>query len=137
MERGGIIGPESWSRSEQVSSHLDSSVLIALQDVMEEEYPTLLDVFLKDSEQRVAQLRQCLNGPAPDLQALSLDAHSFKGSSGNMGALQLSELCRQLEEQARRGQREGLELLVDQISSEYLTVRRLFDAERQLFSEQS
>ena len=117
-----------------MSSHLDSSVLVTLQDVMEDEYPTLLDVFLKDSEQRVAQLRQVLNGPAPDLQALSLDAHSFKGSSGNMGALQLSELCRQLEEQARRGQPEGLNQLIDQIHSEYLTVRRLFDAERQLYS---
>jgi HPt (histidine-containing phosphotransfer) domain-containing protein len=120
-----------------VSKHLDSSVLSALQDVMEDEYPTLLDVFIKDSEQRVAQLRQVFDAPEPDLQALSLNAHSFKGSSSNMGALQLSELCRRLEEQARREQRDGLEELVEQITREYLTVRRLFAAERQLFIEQS
>ena len=41
-----------------MSIHLDYSVLNALQEVMEDEYPTLLDVFLKDSEQRVEQLRQ-------------------------------------------------------------------------------
>lgn len=40
-----------------MSIHLDYSVLNALQEVMEDEYPTLLDVFLKDSEQRIAQLR--------------------------------------------------------------------------------
>ncbi|RMO36508.1 hypothetical protein ALQ43_04477 [Pseudomonas savastanoi pv. glycinea] len=33
-----------------MSIHLDYSVLNALQEVMEDEYPTLLDVFLKDSE---------------------------------------------------------------------------------------
>ena len=116
-----------------MSIHVDTSVLSALQDVMEDEYPTLLDVFLKDSEQRVTQLRQSIDGPTPDLQALSLDAHSFKGSTANMGALQLSELCRQLEDQTRLGKREGIEQLIAQIHSEYLTVRRLFAAERQLF----
>lgn len=120
-----------------MSKHLDSSVLSTLQDVMEDEYPTLLDVFIKDSEQRVAQLRQVFDAPAPDLQALSLNAHSFKGSSSNMGALQLSDLCRRLEEQARREQPDGLEELIEQISREYLTVRRLFAAERQMFIEQS
>lgn len=115
-----------------MSIHLDYSVLSALQDVMEDEYLTLLDVFLKDSEQRVTQLRQALVGQSPDLQALSLNAHSFKGSSSNMGALRLSELCRQLEDHARREQQEGLKGLITLIDSEFLTVRRLFDAERQL-----
>jgi HPt (histidine-containing phosphotransfer) domain-containing protein len=117
-----------------VSIHVDSSVLNALQDVMEGEYPMLLDIFLKDSEQRIAQLRQACESPVPDLEALSLDAHSFKGSSANMGALQLSELCRQLEDQTRRGKHEGLDQLITQIQSEFLTVRRLFAAERQLYT---
>lgn len=132
MERNGIIGPGS--RSEQVSIHVDSSVLSALQDVMESEYPTLLDVFLEDSEQRVAQLRQARCAVAPDLQALSLNAHSFKGSSANMGAFRLSELCRQLEEQSRLGKQEELDRLIEQIDAEYLTVRRLFIAERRLYN---
>lgn len=132
MERDGIIGPGS--RSEQVSIHVDSSVLSALQDVMEAEYPTLLDVFLEDSEQRVAQLTEGPHATAADLQALCLNAHSFKGSSANMGALKLSELCQQLEDQSRRGKLEGLDLLIEQIRSEYLTVRKLFAAERQLYS---
>nr|WP_165441238.1 MULTISPECIES: Hpt domain-containing protein [Pseudomonas] len=100
---------------------------------MEDEYPTLLDVFLKDSEQRIAQLRLAVGSRNPDFQELSLNAHSFKGSSSNMGALQLSELCRQLEEQARQQQFAGLAELIGTIDSEYMTIRGLFNSERQLF----
>ncbi|KPC33293.1 Hpt domain-containing protein [Pseudomonas syringae pv. cilantro] len=116
-----------------MSIHLDYSVLNALQEVMEDEYPTLLDVFLKDSEQRLQQLRLAVAACDLDLQELSLNAHSFKGSSSNMGALRLSDLCRELEEQARQQKPSGLAELVGKIDSEYLTVRGLFNAERQFF----
>lgn len=116
--------------------HLDYRVLSALQDVMEDEYPTLLDVFLNDSELRVSHMRQFIGGPAFDLQELSMMAHSFKGSSSNMGALQLAALCNQLEERSRLGEVVGIEDLLVSIDTEYSTVRRLFDAERQLFIAQ-
>lgn len=116
--------------------HVDYSVLATLQEVMEDEYLTLIDVFLKDSDLRMALLRQTVRasqggGSSLDLVELGLAAHSFKGSSSNMGAVRLSELCRQLEDQARLQAVEGLEDLVRSIDSEYLTIRRLFDAERQ------
>ncbi len=50
-----------------------------------------------------------------------------------MGALRLSELCRELEDRARQQQSAGLEELIGRIASEYATIRRLFDAERQFF----
>lgn len=117
--------------------HVDYGVLSTLQEVMEGEYGTLLDVYLRDAEQRVAQLRLTLEAEAPDLQELSMTAHSFKGSSSNMGALHLSELCRQLEERARYGEVAGVDGLIASIASEFVTVRRLFDAERQLLAIQS
>lgn len=113
--------------------HLDYSVLTTLQEVMEDEYPTLLEVFLKDSEYRIARLRQLLGAAVFDLQELSMMAHSFKGSSGNMGALRLAELCYEMEDRSRRGESTGLDELLTAIDSEYATVRRLFDAERQFF----
>jgi HPt (histidine-containing phosphotransfer) domain-containing protein len=116
--------------------HLDYSVLSTLQEVMEDEYPTLLDVFIKDSEHRIARLRQVMaaRGEAFDFQELSMMAHSFKGSSGNMGALHLADLCRELEERTRGEEVVGLEDLLASIDHEYMTVRRLFDAERQFFN---
>ena len=68
--------------------HLDSSVLVTLQDVMEDEYPVLLDTFLVDSEERLLILHQAEQ--AADALALQLAAHSFKGSCSNMGALILA-----------------------------------------------
>lgn len=113
--------------------HLDYSVLTTLQEVMEDEYPTLLDVFIKDSEYRISRMRQLMHAKACDLPELSLMAHSFKGSCGNMGALRLAELCRELEERSRYGESAGLGELLGAIETEYATVRRLFDAERQFF----
>jgi hypothetical protein len=54
-----------------------------------------------------------------------------------MGALRLSELCHQLEERARRHEVVGLDELIGSIATEYATVKRLFDAERQLLTAQS
>lgn len=111
--------------------HLDSNVLAALQDVMEDEYPVLLDTFLLDSEERLLGLRQAQQ--AADAQGLRLAAHSFKGSCSNMGALMLAGLCRQLEEAGRREQLDLAPELVEQIEREFAIVRILMKSERQRY----
>jgi histidine phosphotransfer protein HptB len=111
--------------------HLDSTVLAALQDVMEDEYPVLLDTFLIDSEERLLVLRQAER--AADAQSLRLAAHSFKGSCSNMGALMLAGLCKQLEEAGRREQLEQAPELVEQIEREFAIVRILLKSERQRY----
>ncbi|WP_298190685.1 Hpt domain-containing protein [uncultured Pseudomonas sp.] len=111
--------------------HLDSTVLLALQDVMEDEYPVLLDTFLIDSEERLLVLRQAEQ--VADAQGLRLAAHSFKGSCSNMGALMLVGLCKQLEEAGRREQLEPAAELVEQIEREFAIVRILLKSERQRY----
>lgn len=108
--------------------HLDYSVLSALQEVMEGEYPLLLDTFLSDSERRLSQLHHASN-PID----LGQTAHSFKGSSSNMGARRLAYLCELLEERVKEVSPSGIEELVSRIEGEYATVRRLYRAERQRF----
>lgn len=110
------------------SQHLDEAVLASLQDVMGGDYPMLLDTFMLDSEDRVRLLNNAL--VANDIEQLGLAAHSFKGSCSNMGALRLADLCRTLEDQARRLQTEGNEQLVRQIAAEFTIVRQLFVIER-------
>ncbi|ROM93367.1 Hpt domain-containing protein [Pseudomonas brassicacearum] len=106
--------------------HLDHDVLSALQEVMEDEYPILLDTFLQDSEERLTQLRKTHD---PD-QLLST-AHSFKGSSSNMGATRLAELCSELELRAKQKSLAGIEELVGEIDGEFAIIRPLYEAERQ------
>lgn len=106
--------------------HLDRDVLNALQEVMEDEYPTLLDTFLADSEERLSQLHK-----AEDTAQLMNTAHSFKGSSSNMGAVRLAQLCHELEQLAKQHSLAGIEKLVGEIDGEFALVRPLYLAERQ------
>lgn len=108
--------------------HVDLETLSALRDVMESDYPLLIDTFLEDSQARVLELRR-----APDAEALSHAAHSFKGSSSNMGAVHLAQLCHDLEQQAMHSQPSESETIISLIESEFLTVRELYILERARF----
>ncbi|AWM90989.1 histidine kinase [Pseudomonas sp. 31-12] len=107
-------------------THLDRDVLSALQEVMEGEYPMLLDTFIADSEERLRVLRK-----AEDAAQLMNAAHSFKGSSSNMGAVRLAELCSELERRAKEKSLTGIEALVGEIDGEFAIVRPLYEAEKQ------
>ncbi|MGE8176403.1 Hpt domain-containing protein [Pseudomonas fluorescens] len=108
--------------------HLDPEVLSTLEEVMEDEYPMLLDTFLRDSETRLTELRG-----TQDPELLLSTAHSFKGSSSNMGATRLAELCNELEQRAKQKSLAGIEKLVGEIDGEFAIVRRLYREERQRF----
>ncbi|CRM43331.1 MULTISPECIES: Hpt domain-containing protein [Pseudomonas] len=108
--------------------HLDPDVLTGLQEVMESEYPKLLETFLDDSQKRVEALRKSRD----DAKALGRIAHSFKGSSGNLGAVRLAQLCQRLEVESVELTAD-LGALVDQIDHEFALVRPLYESERQRF----
>jgi HPt (histidine-containing phosphotransfer) domain-containing protein len=108
--------------------HLDDDVLSTLQSIMEDQYPVLLDTFLQDSEKLLVRLHA-----ARSVQALGEAAHTLKGSSSNMGAQALADLCRQLEERAQQLPLRGLDDLVNRIEQEFMTVRRLYGEERRRF----
>lgn len=108
--------------------HLDPDVLTGLQEVMESEYPKLLDTFLDDSQKRIDALRKSRG----DAKALGRIAHSFKGSSGNLGAVRLAQLCQRLEVESVELSAD-LGALVDQIDHEFALVRPLYESERQRF----
>ncbi|AOE80563.1 HPt (histidine-containing phosphotransfer) domain-containing protein [Pseudomonas lurida] len=112
-----------------VDLHLDPQVLSGLQEVMEGEYPKLLDTFLDDSQKRVEALRKARD----DAKALGRIAHSFKGSSGNLGAVRLAQLCQRLEVESVESAVGDLGELVDQIDREFALVKPLYESERQRF----
>ncbi|MBJ9975424.1 Hpt domain-containing protein [Pseudomonas sp. S75] len=109
--------------------HIDHKVLSDLREVMEDGYLQLLETFLEDSERRLSQLHM-----AKDAQALGMAAHSFKGSSSNMGAVGLAELCQELEERVRRPPLYGIEDLINRIDLEFLEVQRFYRSERERIS---
>ncbi|MCY1459583.1 Hpt domain protein [compost metagenome] len=96
---------------------------------MEDGYLQLLETFLEDSERRLSQLHG-----ARSADELGLAAHSFKGSSGNMGAVGLASLCQQLEERVRKQPLYGIEDLINRIDLEYVEVQRFYRSERERVS---
>lgn len=109
--------------------HIDHNVLNDLREVMEDGYLQLLETFLEDSERRLSQLHE-----AKDAGELGLAAHSFKGSSSNMGAVGLAELCRQLEERVRQQPLYGIEDLINRIDLEYAEVQHFYRGEQERIS---
>ena len=102
--------------------HLDRVTVQELRAVMGEDFALLVQTFARDSSQRIAAIQEAVT--AADADALRRAAHSFKGSSGNMGAPGLAEFCRSLEELGRDGTTDGAAALVTALVDEYTHVER-------------
>jgi len=85
-------------------------------DVVQE----LIALFVESSPPLLAALRTTLaQGDGP---GLSRAAHTLKGSSSNLGARRLTELCAALEKQGRSGSLAGAALQVADLEQEYARV---------------
>ncbi len=107
----------------QSKQHLDFDTLNELKVVMGDEFSLLIDTFKNDSIVRVQAIKDAVASVDPE--EIRRAAHSFKGSASNMGATELTRLCRELEDLGRSGQVEGSQNLLEQITTEYECVESL------------
>lgn len=105
------------------ASHFDTEALTMLEEIMENEFPELIQVFISDSDPRLSAMQQALDNQ--DCSGLRELAHSFKGASGNLSALPLAELCFKIEEKARVADLEGVQDLINRSGTEYQTVKSI------------
>ena len=77
----------------------------------------LIDTYLEDAPNLLSTIQTAL--ASGDTEALRRAAHSLKSNSANFGAQKLAQLCKELEEAARRGELEGGAGLAAQILAEY------------------
>jgi len=103
--------------------HLDTEALEELRDVMEDEFNSLIETFITDADKKLVALKEAID--ANDASEVGKVSHSFKGSCSNIGAPQLSDLCRQSEDKGRGMDISGIQSLFDQIQAEYLQVKEL------------
>jgi HPt (histidine-containing phosphotransfer) domain-containing protein len=78
---------------------LDEHMWIELKDIMEDDFGLLLETFLNDAVARLVSIDDAIF--VTDVSALREAAHSLKGSCGNIGAVRLSSLASNLEQQTR------------------------------------
>jgi HPt (histidine-containing phosphotransfer) domain-containing protein len=104
-------------------THLNTAILDELKDILEGEFPVLLDTYIRDSIARVQELEQAL--AAGDATTLRKAAHSLKGSSGNLGLQLMAQYCNDIEEAGRTGVIAGLAPLLESLRQERVTVEQI------------
>jgi two-component system, sensor histidine kinase and response regulator len=100
---------------------LDHGVLESLRELQADGEPDLLtelvELYRADAPQMLEAMRTALaeaNG-----EALRRAAHTLKGSSANLGAVRLAEMCRELERAGRDGALAGAAPLLAAVEAEY------------------
>lgn len=111
---------------------LDASAIAELRALADGDPGLLVDVldlFLEDAPQRLAELGEALGGG--DAERLGRAAHGLKSSSAYVGAAGLAGACRELEALGRAGSLEGAPQLVRRCTEEYERARAALCALRQ------
>jgi histidine phosphotransfer protein HptB len=103
--------------------HIDPGALAELREVMEDDFTLLIETFLHDSADRIAQIRDALHADHAD--SFSRACHNFKGSCINIGVPRLAELCKRGELMGHEGNLSAAPELFMAIESEFGEVKRL------------
>jgi len=138
-----IAGTEQLREEEEKDlPSVDQSVLRALRDLQREGKPDIqqrvIQAYFSSSPPLIAQLQEAV--VVKNRETLQNAAHSLKSSSATVGALKLSEICRELEMSCRNKTLENATDRVAAIASEFrevkeilnkkITSRKSFSAER-------
>jgi HPt (histidine-containing phosphotransfer) domain-containing protein len=104
---------------------LDAAALSELREVMNESGPNamteLVETFAAYADQLIGQMeRAAQGGHAEDLRQA---AHALRSSSGNLAAVRLRELCRNLERAALQDDRSDLPEMVAEVKTAYAEMR--------------
>lgn len=104
-----------------MAERLDQAMLAELRALMEDEFPTLLEAYLADSERRLLEASDAW--AAGDFDALRRSVHSLKGASSNLGATELAGRCQTLEHLARDQVADGVPEALDAVTAELREVQ--------------
>lgn len=84
-----------------------------LEDTSVEFLPSLIEVFEAESAQRLENIQTNLE--QADMKALSVEAHSLKGTSATFGAESLRSLSERIEKSAKAGDSTAVAALVPEV----------------------
>ena len=100
---------------------LDPSVIASLRQLTPPGEPDVLvevlKLFVHEVPKKILTLQTALD--AGDAAQVGRAAHSLKGSSGNIGAAAMLEVCRRIDDAAKTGDLERVALLMPQLTEEY------------------
>ncbi|MEJ2044282.1 MAG: Hpt domain-containing protein [Reinekea sp.] len=98
------------------NQRIDLDAVSELKEILEDEFSTLISTYIKDTKQKLDLLSEAVKERnAPEVREV---AHSIKGASINIGIVQLSELCQQMETVAKEGAIDEFDQLLPPIQDE-------------------
>ena len=89
------------------SNMLDQAMIDSLKDLLGEKFIELVSAFISDCSARLERMQDAVD--APDLSVIRSEAHGIKGSSRNIGANALGDICSIIETKAAKGDDSDLE----------------------------
>ncbi|MBA3849380.1 MAG: hypothetical protein C0502_05220 [Opitutus sp.] len=114
------------------SSALDPDAIAALKAVSPDDggafLNELIGIFLADTPQRLAEIRDCLG--KGDATTLTRAAHSIKGAAGNFGARRLAAAAYQIEQQGKTVNLAAIPPLLPALDAEFAAVKAEMEALR-------
>ena len=129
LSRARPLGDTGTASAEGAGATLDASAIESLRELDGEEFlAEVIDTFLSDAPALVAALRTTYE--EGDTEGLRRTAHTLKSNGQTFGAGRFSELCRELEQRARRDELDGTAELVDRIEREYAALEKTLAALR-------
>ncbi len=85
-----------------ISDHIDQEKIGELKKILDnEQLRDVMKLFVEHVDQRLEQLHKAVN--ENDIDEVESIGHSMKGSSANMGATLMSEMCNEVMESAKTG----------------------------------
>jgi two-component system, sensor histidine kinase and response regulator len=110
---------------------IDRLVLASLRELQGEGEPEILseliDLFLDEVPQQLGALREAVEkDDAPSVERI---AHTLKGSSGNMGATPMAQICAELEDVGASGDLSRAPELLERLEEEFWRVRLALESE--------
>jgi len=114
-----------WDRKSVKSSNfkltaIDQNMIRSIQSIAGDDGAALLneliELFLSSTPQRIEEMELALK--AQDPLKLYRPAHSLKGSSGQMGAVRIQQICGSLEALGKAGTLNGVAALIEELKTE-------------------
>ena len=132
--------PSLFPYHEHVHSSLDDSLVLAESSIQEllslggdgasELVAELVDLYLEDSRQRLAEARSAFE--SGEVETVFRTAHALKSSSANMGAREFSRICANVEALEQAGDQALEASHMDQMTALYAEVERALEDLRTL-----
>ena len=112
---GDDYGKQNQGGGMNASVSLDWELVRELKDIMAEGFITLVESYERDTSKRLTDMRRAME--QDDRALLRQLAHSLKGSSSNLGAIEVTSHCVDLEHSAAAAAREEIARLIGQLES--------------------